>query len=172
MSARACTCDTLALTARIFSYMGLRQTRDLDLTRSVLSGAAPAPVPSAAGPAAGSGPTASIRPDLQRVLDRHAIAQEPTGPMPWRDADDLRRNTPADRLVCGIGSINASLFGAERAQAVVMACDATVLAGTHGMCNHQKTDHLLDIALQSRLPVVLFAEGGGGRSGAPAIGAW
>ena len=82
-----------------------------------------------------------------------------------RSADDLQRNTPADGLVTGIGSINAALFGAQRAQAVVMAYDATVLAGTQGMRNHQKTDRLLGIALQSRLPVVLFAEGGGGRPG-------
>ncbi|HYE40841.1 MAG TPA: carboxyl transferase domain-containing protein, partial [Ramlibacter sp.] len=43
--------------------------------------------------------------------------------------------------------------------------DATVLAGTQGMRNHQKTDRLLGLALKQRLPVVLFAEGGGGRPG-------
>ena len=48
---------------------------------------------------------------------------------------------------------------------VVMAYDATVLAGTQGMCNHQKTDRMLGLALQNKLPVVLFAEGGGGRPG-------
>ena len=46
-----------------------------------------------------------------------------------------------------------------------MAYDATVLAGTQGMRNHQKTDRMLGIALEQRLPVVLFAEGGGGRPG-------
>jgi acetyl-CoA carboxylase carboxyltransferase component len=82
-----------------------------------------------------------------------------------RSAEDLQTQTPADGMVTGIGSINAALFGAQRAQAVVMAYDATVLAGTQGMRNHQKTDRMLGIALQSRLPVVLFAEGGGGRPG-------
>ncbi len=82
-----------------------------------------------------------------------------------RDADDLMRNTPADGMVTGIGQVNGELFGAERASAVVMAYDATVLAGTQGMRNHQKTDRLLGVALQNRLPVVLFAEGGGGRPG-------
>lgn len=82
-----------------------------------------------------------------------------------RDADDLMRNTPADGMVTGIGMVNGELFGAERASAVVMAYDATVLAGTQGMRNHQKTDRLLGVALQNRLPVVLFAEGGGGRPG-------
>src|SRR5437773_10775083 len=46
-----------------------------------------------------------------------------------------------------------------------MSYDATVLAGTQGMRNHQKTDRMLGIALQNKLPVVLFAEGGGGRPG-------
>lgn len=82
-----------------------------------------------------------------------------------RELDDLLRNTPADGMVTGIGSINRELFGDERSRAVVMAYDATVLAGTQGMRNHAKTDRMLGIALQNRLPVVLFAEGGGGRPG-------
>jgi acetyl-CoA carboxylase carboxyltransferase component len=82
-----------------------------------------------------------------------------------RSEDDLMRNTPADGMVTGIGSINAALFGAEVSRSAVMAYDATVLAGTQGMRNHQKTDRLLGIALQNKLPVVLFAEGGGGRPG-------
>ena len=82
-----------------------------------------------------------------------------------RPLDDLIRNTPADGMVTGIGSVNAAEFGAERARAVVMAYDATVLAGTQGMRNHQKTDRMLGIALAQKLPVMLFAEGGGGRPG-------
>lgn len=82
-----------------------------------------------------------------------------------RELDDLLKNTPADGMVTGIGSINRALFGDEASRAVVMAYDATVLAGTQGMRNHAKTDRMLGIALQNRLPVVLFAEGGGGRPG-------
>jgi acetyl-CoA carboxylase carboxyltransferase component len=82
-----------------------------------------------------------------------------------RSADDLMRNTPADGMVTGIGSVNGALFGPEASRCAVMAYDATVLAGTQGMRNHQKTDRLLGIALKERLPVVLFAEGGGGRPG-------
>jgi acetyl-CoA carboxylase carboxyltransferase component len=82
-----------------------------------------------------------------------------------RSHDDLVRNTPADGMVTGIGSVNGALFGAEASRCVVMAYDATVLAGTQGMRNHQKTDRLLGVALQQHLPVVLFAEGGGGRPG-------
>lgn len=82
-----------------------------------------------------------------------------------RSEDDLVRNTPADGMVTGIGSINGALFPPERCRAAVLAYDATVLAGTQGFRNHQKTDRLLGVALKNRLPVVLFAEGGGGRPG-------
>ena len=82
-----------------------------------------------------------------------------------RSEADLIAHTPADGMVTGIGSVNRQLFGEEASRAVVMAYDATVLAGTQGLRNHQKTDRLLGIALEQRLPVVLFAEGGGGRPG-------
>ncbi len=82
-----------------------------------------------------------------------------------RSAEDLVANTPADGMVTGMASVNAAQVGAERARTVVLAYDATVLAGTQGMRNHQKTDRLLGIALAQKLPVVLFAEGGGGRPG-------
>ncbi len=75
-----------------------------------------------------------------------------------RSAEDLIANTPADGMVTGMASV-----GGQRV--VVMAYDATVLAGTQGMRNHQKTDRMLGLALQHQLPVVLFAEGGGGRPG-------
>jgi acetyl-CoA carboxylase carboxyltransferase component len=75
-----------------------------------------------------------------------------------RSAEDLVRNTPADGMVCGTARVHGQ-------PCVVMAYDATVLAGTQGMRNHQKTDRMLGIALEHKLPVVLFAEGGGGRPG-------
>jgi acetyl-CoA carboxylase carboxyltransferase component len=75
-----------------------------------------------------------------------------------RSDEDLMRNTPADGMVCGTASVHGQ-------PCVVMAYDATVLAGTQGMRNHQKTDRMLGIALEHKLPVVLFAEGGGGRPG-------
>jgi acetyl-CoA carboxylase carboxyltransferase component/biotin carboxyl carrier protein len=82
-----------------------------------------------------------------------------------RSEQDLIQNTPADGMVTGIGSVNQKLFGPEHSRAVVMAYDATVLAGTQGLRNHQKTDRMLGLALQQKLPVLLFAEGGGGRPG-------
>jgi acetyl-CoA carboxylase carboxyltransferase component len=147
--------------------------------------------------------TTTMRPDLQRVIDRlaptldanrpetvarrHAMGQRTAreniadlcdadsfmeygalavaAQRSRRSEEDLIKNTPADGMVIGIGSINQKLFAPERSRAVVMAYDATVLAGTQGIRNHQKTDRLLGIALQQKLPVVLFAEGGGGRPG-------
>jgi acetyl-CoA carboxylase carboxyltransferase component len=87
-----------------------------------------------------------------------------------RSHEDLVTQTPADGLVGGIGSVNRGWFPVipgerDRSRAVVMAYDATVLAGTQGARNHAKTDRLLGIALAQQLPVVLFAEGGGGRPG-------
>lgn len=82
-----------------------------------------------------------------------------------RSEEDLITQTPADGMVTGIATINSARFGAEASRTVVMAYDATVLAGTQGMRNHQKTDRLLGLALENKLPVVLFAEGGGGRPG-------
>ena len=86
-----------------------------------------------------------------------------------RSHADLVRNTPADGLVAGLGSIGEGQFDAAEGTAgtrcVVLAYDATVLAGTQGMRNHQKTDRMLGLALAQRLPVLLFAEGGGGRPG-------
>jgi acetyl-CoA carboxylase carboxyltransferase component len=46
-----------------------------------------------------------------------------------------------------------------------MSYDYTVLAGTQGHMNHRKTDRLLELARRERLPLVMFAEGGGGRPG-------
>ncbi|MEY3680874.1 MAG: hypothetical protein RL547_1487 [Actinomycetota bacterium] len=82
-----------------------------------------------------------------------------------RSTDDLIARTPADGLVGGIGEVNGrSDHGVDR-RVVVMSYDYTVLAGTQGQQNHRKKDRLFDVAERMRLPVVLFAEGGGGRPG-------
>ncbi|RRH88578.1 carbamoyl-phosphate synthase large subunit [Variovorax beijingensis] len=149
----------------------------------------------------------AIRPDLQKVIDRHAFtldanrgaavakrhaqggrtareniadlcgtASDPGNFIEYgalavaaqtrrRTLEDLIANTPADGMVTGLGSINAKQFGPEASRCAVLAYDYTVLAGTQGMRNHHKTDRMLSIAHQLKLPVVLFAEGGGGRPG-------
>lgn len=82
-----------------------------------------------------------------------------------RSEDDLIKNTPADGLITGIGSISTALFGSEKARCMVLAYDYTVIAGTQGYFNHKKMDRMLKIAHEQHLPVILFAEGGGGRPG-------
>jgi acetyl/propionyl-CoA carboxylase alpha subunit/acetyl-CoA carboxylase carboxyltransferase component len=145
----------------------------------------------------------AIRPDLQRVIDRHAFLRDEQRPdavarrrasggrmarenladlcdegsfieygalaiaaqTRRRPVEDLIANTPADGMIAGMGTVNAADFGPERSRCIVLAYDYTVLAGTQGMRNHHKKDRLLALAHRWRLPVVLFAEGGGGRPG-------
>lgn len=82
-----------------------------------------------------------------------------------RSLDDLMQNTPADGLIGGIGQINGALFGPESSRCLVMSYDYMVLAGTQGYYGHHKKDRLFELASRFRLPLVLFAEGGGGRPG-------
>jgi acetyl-CoA carboxylase carboxyltransferase component len=82
-----------------------------------------------------------------------------------RSIDELMKRTPADGLIAGIGSVNGELFGYGKARCMVMAYDYTVLAGTQGFFNHKKKDRMLKLAHGLKLPVFLFAQGGGGRPG-------
>ena len=82
-----------------------------------------------------------------------------------RDLDELIERTPADGLVGGTARVNGDLFGDDRARCAVLSYDYTVLAGTQGQQNHRKKDRLFELVERLRLPVVLFAEGGGGRPG-------
>ena len=80
-----------------------------------------------------------------------------------RELDDLIRNTPADGMIGGVGRLDTGTEGDDRA--IVVSYDYTVLAGTQGARNHHKKDRLFALAGDTGLPVVLFAEGGGGRPG-------
>jgi acetyl-CoA carboxylase carboxyltransferase component len=75
-----------------------------------------------------------------------------------RDLDDLIATTPADGLVAGTARIGGR-------PCAVLAYDYTVMAGTQGMMGHAKKDRLFELIERLRLPVVFFAEGGGGRPG-------
>ena len=77
--------------------------------------------------------------------------------------DELVKASPADGLICGLGTVNGARFSDERARTMVLAYDYTVFAGTQGGISHKKLDRMLALAARWRLPVVLFAEGGGGR---------
>ncbi|CAN5741211.1 hypothetical protein BH24ACT4_BH24ACT4_04770 [soil metagenome] len=82
-----------------------------------------------------------------------------------RELDDLIARTPADGLIGGLATVNTATVGEDRARAVVASYDYMVLAGTQGFQNHRKKDRLFELAERQSLPVVLFAEGGGGRPG-------
>ncbi|MEM8498917.1 MAG: carboxyl transferase domain-containing protein [Pseudomonadota bacterium] len=82
-----------------------------------------------------------------------------------RDIDDLRKNTPADGLVTGVGEVNRNLFSARESRTAILAYDYSVLAGTQGFFNHEKTDRMIEVIEQTPMPLVFFAEGGGGRPG-------
>ncbi|MFG1920425.1 carboxyl transferase domain-containing protein [Cryptosporangium sp. NPDC048952] len=75
-----------------------------------------------------------------------------------RDLAELLVRTPADGLITGTGTVDGQPIA-------VMTYDYTVLAGTQGIHNHRKTDRLFSLVARERLPLVIFAEGGGGRPG-------
>ncbi len=75
-----------------------------------------------------------------------------------RDMSELIERTPADGMVAGIGRVGGR-------PVAVAGIDYLVLAGTQGTRNHMKKDRLFEIVERLCLPVVLFAEGGGGRPG-------
>ena len=83
-----------------------------------------------------------------------------------RELDDLRSNTAADGVITGIGQVNADLLGDEAAcGAAIVVNDYSVLAGTQGFFHHKKLDRIFQVAAEQSLPVVMYAEGGGGRPG-------
>ncbi len=104
----------------------------------------------------------TARENLADLLDANTFVEY--GPLLFaaqerrRSREELIARTPADGLVGGVGRV-------EGRQCVAMSYDYTVLAGTQGMRNHAKKDRLFELAERRRLPVVLFAEGGGGRPG-------
>lgn len=77
--------------------------------------------------------------------------------------DELVKASPADGLIAGLATVNGDQFAAERARVMVLAYDYTVFAGTQGGMSHKKLDRMLALAGAWRLPIALFAEGGGGR---------
>jgi acetyl-CoA carboxylase carboxyltransferase component len=104
----------------------------------------------------------TARENLAELLDEGSYVEY--GPLLFaaqeqrRSREELIERTPADGLVAGVGEIDGR-------PCVAMSYDYTVLAGTQGFRNHAKKDRLFEIAERRRLPLVLFAEGGGGRPG-------
>ncbi|HEY4452161.1 MAG TPA: carboxyl transferase domain-containing protein [Solirubrobacteraceae bacterium] len=104
----------------------------------------------------------TARENIAELLDEDSFVEY--GPLLFaaqeqrRSREELIARTPADGLVAGLGQVGGRAC-------VALSYDYTVLAGTQGMRNHLKKDRLFEIAERRRLPVVLFAEGGGGRPG-------
>ena len=82
-----------------------------------------------------------------------------------RSVEELVERTPADGLIGGTARVNGDRFADDRSRCAVVSYDYTVLAGTQGQQNHRKKDRLFELVERLRLPLVLFAEGGGGRPG-------
>ncbi len=82
-----------------------------------------------------------------------------------RTIEDLMEKTSGDGMVAGVGCVNGAEFGREASRVIAMSYDYMVLAGTQGHMNHLKKDRLFELAEHNQLPLVLFAEGGGGRPG-------
>ena len=82
-----------------------------------------------------------------------------------RSWEELRVVSPADGLLCGIGTVNADLFDNDVASTAIISYDETVWAGTQGGRGHEKTDRMVETAHRLLTPLVFIAEGAGGRSG-------
>lgn len=82
-----------------------------------------------------------------------------------REINDLIENTPADGILTGLATVNASEFPNTNTQTAVVVNDYSVLAGTQGYFHHQKLDRILDLAEKRKTPVIMYTEGGGGRPG-------
>ena len=82
-----------------------------------------------------------------------------------RSWQELREKSPADGLICGVGSVNGDRFDSHTATTAIISYDEMVWAGTQGIRGHEKTDRMVEIAHRLLSPLIFIAEGAGGRSG-------
>ena len=82
-----------------------------------------------------------------------------------RSEEDLIANTTGDGMLTGIGHVNGAQFGPELTRCAFAVGDYMVLAGTQGQRHHRRLDRICSTAKEWNLPLVFFAEGGGGRPG-------
>ena len=82
-----------------------------------------------------------------------------------RSWQELREKSPADGLICGLGSVNGDRFDPQTAATAIISYDETVWAGTQGIRGHEKTDRMVETAHRLLTPLIFIAEGAGGRSG-------
>jgi acetyl-CoA carboxylase carboxyltransferase component len=111
----------------------------------------------------------TARENVEDLVDRGSFVEY--GPLVLaaqrrrRTVDELIARTQSDGLVAGLASVNHDSFPDRRSRVAVMSYDYAVLAGTQGTQNHRKKDRLFDVVERLRVPLVFFAEGGGGRPG-------
>ncbi len=102
----------------------------------------------------------TTRENLEHLLDAGSFAEYGglalASQRHAKSVEELVKASPADGIVCGLGTVNGH-------RTMVLAYDYTVFAGTQGLTSHRKLDRMLALAHQWKVPIVLFAEGGGGR---------
>ena len=102
----------------------------------------------------------TARENVADLLDEGSFAEYGQLAVAYRhsrySSEELLDMSPADGFIAGLGTVGGKSIA-------VGAYDATVQAGTLGHMNHKKADRLFDLAVERGIPLVLFAEGGGGR---------
>lgn len=79
--------------------------------------------------------------------------------------DDLITRSPADGVITGFAAVNGDTFGETDARCAVLSFDPTVFAGTLGVMGSKKISRMFRNIRDLRVPLLYFAEGGGGRAG-------
>ena len=77
--------------------------------------------------------------------------------------EQLIDESPADGIIMGLATIGADRYAEDKARVMIAHYDYSVMAGTQGRNGHRKQDRMYEMAAELRIPVILFAEGGGGR---------
>ena len=72
-----------------------------------------------------------------------------------KSIEALRRETPADGLICGMGKVNSKEFETNTT-CYVLSYDYTVLAGTQGAFGHKKTDRMMALAEKANAPILFL----------------
>ncbi|WP_201832563.1 carboxyl transferase domain-containing protein [Microvirga zambiensis] len=111
----------------------------------------------------------TARENIADLVDEDSFVEYGALALPLKQTKPTHREmtevAPGDGLVMGLARVNGEHFEDEKARCAVMSYDYTVYAGTQGKRNHVKMDRMLQLATKLKLPVVVFAEGGGGRGG-------
>jgi acetyl-CoA carboxylase carboxyltransferase component len=94
----------------------------------------------------------TIRQNIERLIDKGSFQEY--GQLAEPAFKSLEG--PADGLVMGTGTVSGCRVG-------FMGYDYTVHAGTQSIINHAKADRFLHLVESLRLPLVLWADGGGWR---------